>query len=110
MVARVKMSLFLKLIRAHLCILIRKKYFNFQDQTENFVIMEATIIMKATIFYLLMLQSVQRKRFWNKKICFSGDFSANNMKKKTGLNGCLYNVSVDYSFLVLVILSISINI
>ena len=26
----------------------------------------------------------------------SGDFSANNMKKKTGLNGCVYDFSVDY--------------
>ena len=44
--------------------------------------------------YLLMLQniSIQSKRLWNKKhpLCLgniSGDFSANNMKKKTGLNG-----------------------
>ena len=26
----------------------------------------------------------------------SGDFSANNMMKKTGLNGCVYDSSVDY--------------
>ena len=26
----------------------------------------------------------------------SGDFPANNMKKKTGLNGCVYNFSIDY--------------
>ena len=26
----------------------------------------------------------------------SGDFSANNMKKKTGLNGSVYDFSVDY--------------
>ena len=40
----------------------------------------------------------------------SKDFSANNMKKKTGLNGCVYNFSVDYSTLILVILSISLSI
>ena len=27
----------------------------------------------------------------------SGDFSANNMKKKTGLNGYVYDFSVDYT-------------
>ena len=26
----------------------------------------------------------------------SGDFLANNMKKKTGLNGCVYDFSLDY--------------
>ena len=26
----------------------------------------------------------------------SGEFSANNLKKKTGLNGCVYDFSVDY--------------
>ena len=26
----------------------------------------------------------------------SGNFSANNMKKKAGLNGCVYDFSVDY--------------
>ena len=40
--------------------------------------------------------------FWNKKypLCLgniSGDFSANTMKKKTGLNGCVYNFVVGYS-------------
>ena len=33
----------------------------------------------------------------NKKFCLSlKDFSVDNMKKKTGLNGYLYDFSVDY--------------
>ena len=39
----------------------------------------------------------------------SGDFSANNMKK-TGLNQCVYNFSVDYRVFVLVTISIFISI
>ena len=48
--------------------------------------------MGATVFYLLMLQKYINSK-QNRNI--SGDFSANNMKKK-GLNGCVHNFSVDY--------------
>ena len=59
--------------------------------------------MGATVFYLLMLQqyiNTKQKNSEMKKhpLCLgniSGDFSANNMKK-TGLNGCVFNFSVDY--------------
>ena len=39
------------------------------------------------------------KLYYKHPLCLeniSGDFSANNMKKKTGLNGCMCNFSVDY--------------
>ena len=44
---------------------------------------------------------IQRKRFWNKRYPFclgniSEDVSANNMKKKTGLNRCVYVFLVHY--------------
>ena len=59
--------------------------------------------MGVTVTYLLMLQKYinsKQKILEQKKysLCLgsiSGDFSANNMKK-TGLNGCVYNFSVDY--------------
>ena len=59
--------------------------------------------MRATFFYLLMLQKyINSKRSilkWKKLPLFfgniSGDFSANSMKKAR-LNGCLYDFSVDY--------------
>ena len=60
------------------------------------------IVIGTTVFYLLVLQKyiIQSKRFWNKKVSLvfrkiSEDFWANNMKKRE-LNGCMYNVSVDY--------------
>ena len=45
--------------------------------------------------------SIQSKIFWNEKHPLylrnnSGDFSANNMKNKTELNGFLYGFFVDY--------------
>ena len=56
--------------------------------------------MVATVFYLLILQSVQSKIFWKKiyPLCLGnipGDFPANYMKK-TVLNGCVYDFSFDY--------------
>ena len=61
--------------------------------------------MGATFFYVLCYRNeiyqFKAKDSTMKKYClclrnFSGDFSANNMKKKTGLNGCMYDVSVTY--------------
>ena len=60
--------------------------------------------MVVTVFYLLMLQKIYQfkaKGFEIKKYPLylgniSRDFSANNMKKKTGLNGYVYDFSVDY--------------
>ena len=56
--------------------------------------------------------SIQSKRLWNKNISlclgnFSRSFSANTMKK-TVLNGCVYECSIDYRSLILVMLLISI--
>ena len=58
--------------------------------------------MGATVFYLLMSQKYisSNQKILKKKnpLCLgniSRDFSANNMKK-TGLNGCMYDFSVDY--------------
>ena len=59
--------------------------------------------MGTTAFYLLMLQKyINSKQMILKQkiypLCLgniSGDFSANNMKKKAGLNGCVANFSVD---------------
>ena len=118
MVARVKMSLFLKLIRAHLCILIRKKIFQFSRSNRKFCYNGSNnynesnnfLFVNATKIYQFNAKDSEIKKYLLCLGNFSGDFSTNNMKKKTGLNGCLYNVSVDYSFLILVILSISINI
>ena len=60
--------------------------------------------MEAIVFDLLMLQTYINLKQENLggegggTLCLgsiSGDFSACNMKK-TGLNGCVYNFSVDY--------------
>ena len=58
--------------------------------------------MVATAFYLSMLQKCinSKQKFCNKRYPLYlrnilRDFSANNMNK-TGLNGCMYNFSVDY--------------
>ena len=50
------------------------------------------------VFYLLMLQVYINFLHEKYSLCLGnilGDFSANNLKK-TGLNGCLYDISVDY--------------
>ena len=44
--------------------------------------------MGATVSYFLMLQ-----KYINSNI--SGDFSGNDMKKKTGVNGCVQDFPVD---------------
>ena len=52
--------------------------------------------MGATVSHLLMLQKNTKIKIY--LLCLeniSGDFSANNMKK-TGLNRCVYDFSVDY--------------
>ena len=58
--------------------------------------------MEATVSYLLILQKYKFKakdsEIKKNPLCLgniSEDFSANNMKK-TELNGCVYNFSVDY--------------
>ena len=57
--------------------------------------------MEAIASYLLMLQKCIKEKYSKIKknpLCLvnlSGDFSANNMKK-TGLNGCVYDFSVNY--------------
>ena len=53
--------------------------------------------MGTTVFYLLMLQKYISSEIKKYTLCLeniSGTFSPNNMKK-TGLNGCVYNFSVD---------------
>ena len=60
--------------------------------------------MGATVLYSLMLQKYINSKQKIQKIkkyplCLgniSGDFSANNMKKNPGLNGCVYDFFVDY--------------
>ena len=67
------------------------------------------LFLNATKIYQFKAKDSKIKKY---PLCsgnISGDFSANNMKK-TGLNECVYNFSVDYRDLKLVILSISINV
>ena len=61
--------------------------------------------MEATVFWFLFANATKTYQFKAKDseitkypLCLgniSGDFSANNMKKKTGLNGGVSNFSVD---------------
>ena len=53
--------------------------------------------MGATAFYLLMQLKAKDSEIQKYPLCLgniSGDFSANNMKKR--LNGCVHDFSVDY--------------
>ena len=62
-------------------------YFN---GSNSFLFFNATKICKF---------KAQDSEIKNYLLCFgniSGDFSANNMKKRTRLNRCVYNFSVDY--------------
>ena len=70
--------------------------------------------MRATVFYLLMLQKyIKAKNSGIKNSLFLGSISRDLQPitwKKTGLNGCVYDFSVGYRVLILVILPICINI
>ena len=50
----------------------------------------------ATEIYQFKAKDSEMKKYCFCLRNFSGDFSANNMKKKTGLNGCVYDFSVNY--------------
>ena len=59
--------------------------------------------MGATVSYLLMLQKMYQFKAKDSEkkhpLCLgniSGDFSANNIKLKTGLNGYVYDFSIGY--------------
>ena len=74
--------------------------FNFSRSNREFCL--TCIIMGAAVFFVnaTKIYQVKAKDSEIKKypLCLgniSGDFSANNMKKKTGLNGCVCHFSVD---------------
>ena len=61
--------------------------------------------MEAIVFYLLIVQKIYQFKAKdsekkNYPFCLgniAGGFSAKNMKKNTGLNGCVYNFSADHT-------------
>ena len=59
--------------------------------------MGATVFLSvnATKIYQFKANDAEIKKYPLRLGNILGDFSANNMKKNTGLNGCVYNFSVD---------------
>ena len=54
------------------------------------------LFVKATKIYQFKTKDSEIKKYLLCLGNISGVFSANNMKKKTGLNGCMYDIYVDH--------------
>ena len=78
------------------------QYFNIQLSNRKFCLSlhyngsNSFLFLNVTKIYQFKAKGSELKKYPLQLGNISGDVSASNIKKKTGLHGCLYDFSVDY--------------